>query len=71
MVDLKIKTESLKPRSWLQFLLVWLCLLLPLGEMRAEVEEKDNDKVEPVKVIKGREKTLTIPLGISKTLEKL
>ena len=68
MVDLKTKPESLKLRSPLRFLLVVLCLGLATSGW-AEVEEKDDDKVEPVKVIKGREKTLTVPLGISKTLE--
>ncbi len=46
------------------------CLVVGAKAGRAEVvEDVDNDKVEPVKVIKGREKTLTLPLGISKVLE--
>lgn len=70
MVDLKSKLVSLKSGGPLGLLFVALCCLgLATSAWSASDDDKDDDKVEPVKVIKGREKTLTIPLGISKTLE--
>ncbi len=65
-----VKKTSLQKRFGLTWSTAVLCLLAGVMPVRAEVvEDADGDKVEPVKVIKGREKTMTVPLGISKTLE--
>lgn len=50
-------------------LLAFYVFALSPHALYGEKEEDDGDKAEPVKTIKGKDKQLTIPMGVSRTLE--